>query len=343
MYNEGEVIMQDKHFVFVHCKEDRDVLINKIKYPKTVYHVGNDPQPGEIQMSNKQGIEWIYMTWIVDNYDNLPDYTIFSQAIADDHVHEPLLAFESTLTSGFGSFSFARSLYNQYTTDWVRCHPCASLLEKMGLKLTNVNNASKPIFLCYPGVIFYASREKIREKPKSFYEKLIELDNDDTFYEDFLNEKKPGFFYTDSRKYHPDVRGLNNDELFKVRTVRDKTSYFGRTCEALWFYIFASEEMFDRLDTAQACMGNKLYFNLNREKYSLYTKFTPFPFSDDNFYTILNFKMFENDWFDWNCPNYLKWRETLKEKMIWEGQQMGFDGQGLLDYFEQAGYKHISL
>ena len=335
--------MQDKHFVFVHCKEDRDVLINKIKYPKTVYHVGNNLQPGEIQMSSKQGIEWIYMTWIVENYDNLPDYTIFSQAIADDHVHEPLLAFESTLTSGFGSFAFARSLYNQYTTDWVRCHPCASLLEKMGLKLHNVNNACKPIFICYPGVIFYASRDKIREKPKSFYEKLIELDNDDTFYEDFLNEEKPAFFYNDSRKYHPDVRGMNNDELFKARTVRDKTSYFGRTCEALWFYIFADKQLFNHLDTAQACIGNKLYFNINHEKYSLNFKFVPFPFSDDNFRTTLNFKMFENDWFDWNCPNYLKWRESLKEKMLWEAQRMGFDGQGLLNYFEQAGYKHISL
>lgn len=343
MYNEGEVIMQDKHFVFVHCKEDRDVLINKIKYPKTVYHVGNDPQPGEIHLKNRPGILWIFMTWIVDNYDNLPDYTIFSQAIADDHVHEPLLAFDATLTSDFGSFAFARSLYNQYTTDWVRCHPCASLLEKVGLKLHNVNNTSKPIFICYPGEINFLSKKKILEKPKAFYEKLIELDNDDTFYEDFLNERKPGFFYIDSRKYHPNVRKLSNQELFAERTIRDKTSYFGRTFEALWFYVFADRHTFDRLDTAQACMGNKLYFNFDRKKYSLYTKFTPFPFSDDNFYTILNFKMFENDWFDWNCPNYLKWRETLKEKMIWEGQQMGFDGQGLLDYFEQAGYKHISL
>jgi hypothetical protein len=213
----------------------------------------------------------------------------------------------------------------------------------MGLKLHNVNNACKPIFICYPGVIFYASRDKIREKPKSFYEKLIELDNDDTFYEDFLNEEKPSFFYNDNRKYHPDVRGMNNDELFKARTVRDKTSYFGRTCEALWFYIFADKQLFNHLDTAQACIGNKLYFNVNNEKYNFYLKFIPFPFSQDNFHTILNFKMFENDWFDWNCPNYLKWRESLKEKMLWEAQRMGFDGQGLLDYFEQAGYKHISL
>ena len=136
----------------------------------------------------------------------------------------------------------------------------------MGLKLHNVNNACKPIFICYPGVIFYASRDKIREKPKSFYEKLIELDNDDTFYEDFLNEEKPSFFYNDNRKYHPDVRGMNNDELFKARTVRDKTSYFGRTCEALWFYIFADKQLFNHLDTAQACIGNKLYFNVNNEK-----------------------------------------------------------------------------
>lgn len=335
--------MQDKHFVFVHCKEDRDVLINKIKYPKTVYHVGNDLQPGEIQMSNKQGIEWIYMTWIVDNYDNLPEYTIFSQAVADDHVHEPLLAFESTLTSGFGSFAYARSLYNQYTTDWVRCHPCASLLEKMGLKLHNINNASKTIFMCYPGVIFFVSRDKIREKPKSFYEKLIELDNDDTFYEDFINEQKPSYFYIDNRKYHKELRGLTNQELFNTRTVRDRTSYFGRTCEALWYFIFADKNTFNRLNASQACLGNQLYFNTNRNKYDENFKFSIFPFSENSSETSINYKLLENDWFDWDCPNYIKWRESLVEKTIWEGEQRGFDGRGYLNYLQRMGYKHISL
>lgn len=29
---------QEKHVIILHCKEDRDVFINKIKFPKTVFH-----------------------------------------------------------------------------------------------------------------------------------------------------------------------------------------------------------------------------------------------------------------------------------------------------------------
>jgi hypothetical protein len=335
--------MQDKHFVIVHCKEDRDVFINKLKHPKTVFHVGGNPEPGEIPMSDKQGIEWIYNTWILDNYDNLPEYTIFTQAIPDDHVHEPLIAFEATLKSGFGSFAYARSLYNQYTTDWVRSHPCSTVLEMLGLKLHNVNNCNKPIFMCYPGVIFFLSREKIREKPRSFYENMIAMDNDDLVFETFKNQQKPPFFYTDTRRFHPELKHLSNEELFDARTFRMKNSYFGLTCEALWYYIFADEAMFNHLDTAQAALGNKLYFNTNANKYDPKFIFNIFPFSHSAGQTKINLMLLENDWFDWDCPNYLKWRETLIEKTIWEGEQRGFDGQALLNYYKQIGYKHISL
>jgi hypothetical protein len=40
----------------------------------------------------------------------------------------------------------------------------------------------------------------------------------------------------------------------------------------------------------------------------------------------MNFRLLENNWFDWDCPNYLKWREALIEKTIWEGNQRGFKG-----------------
>ena len=336
-------MQQDKHFVIVHCKEDRDVFINKLKYPKTVYHVGGNPQPGEISMSDKQGIEWIFNTWIVENYDNLPEYTIFTQAIPNDHVIEPLLAFDVTLKSGFGSFAYARSLYNQYTTDWFRCHPCGLLLELMGLKLHNLNNISKSIFICYPGVIFFVSRDKIREKPKSFYQKLIDLDNDDLLYDAFLNEPKPNFFYVDNKKYHPELKHLSNHEVLKARTIRDRRSYFGITCEALWAYIFADKTMFNHLDTAQAALGNKLYFNTNFNVYDSKFKFSIFPFSHNTSETVMNFRLLENDWFDWDCPNYLKWREALIHQTVLEGESKGFDGRVLLKYYEKLGYKHISL
>ena len=132
--------MQDKHFVIVHYKEDRDIFINKLKYPKTVFHVGDNPEPDDIQIDPKHGSQALLAKYILDNYENLPDYVILSQADPTDHVHEPLLAFDSTLTGKWGSFCYARSMHNQYSTSWVRLNPIRSVARKLGIKFHNDNN-----------------------------------------------------------------------------------------------------------------------------------------------------------------------------------------------------------
>jgi hypothetical protein len=101
--------------------------------------------------------------------------------------------------------------------------------------------------------------------------------------------------------------------------------------------------MFNHLDTAQAALGNKLYLDTKNHTYDPNFKFFVFPFASSTQETIMNFKLLENDWFDWDCPNYLKWREKLVEKTIWEGQQRGFDGLEYIKYLEQSGCKHISF
>ena len=45
--------------------------------------------------------------------------------------------------------------------------------------------------------------------------------------------------------------------------------------------------------------------------------------------------MLENDWFDQDCPNYKTWKEALKNNLLNEGNQRGFDGLGLIDYYEK--------
>ena len=84
-------------------------------------------------------------------------------------------------------------------------------------------------------------------------------------------------------------------------------------------------------------------FDLRKNNYNLDFKFCRFPYSPNMSETIMNFKRLENNWFDWDCPNYLKWRKTLVEKTIWEGEQRGFDGLGYVKYLEQSGCKHISF
>jgi hypothetical protein len=340
--------MQDKHFIITHKNEDRDIFINKLKYPKTVYHVGDNPQEGDIVKDPKFSGISIFFQWIIDNYDNLPDYSIFCQAIPDDHVHEPLLAVDATFKGDFGSLCYARSIYNQYSTNWNGniTFPLRNLLHELGYGFFNDNNSSKNLYLLYPGEINFLSRKRIREKPISFYQKIIEWDNNDLFFNFVRNQDFPEFFFDDLYKYHPEIRNRNLSkkaliDFFTKQDPNKKFGYFGYSLEPLWMILFSSKEEFKMLEKSQAVMGNKLYFDLRNSQYDPDFKFNLFPYNDDN--TILNLKLLENSWFDFHCPYYIKWRETLKEKTLTCGEMFGFDGQALLDFYERIGYKHISL
>ena len=350
--------MQDKHFVIFHGREDRDIFINKVNYSKTIYHIdgiGGESEPGDIVVGNQQVTDWIIAKYIVDNYDNLHEYTIFTQADLRDHVHEPLLAIESTLTDQFGSFCYARSLYEQYTLTWGRLHSVYLSSKRLGLDFHNANNARKFIYFCCPGSIFYVHRDRIREKPKSFYENLILCDNDADFFKYVEEYDHPAWLWNEISRLHPELKSLSKKEKIakltkdipKATTLnasKPKDDYFGVSTEPLWSsIIFAGKDLFDLMDTAQATIGNKLYFDLRKNNYDINFKFSRFPYSPNMSETILNFKRLENNWFDWDCPNYLKWREALIEKTIWEGEQRGFDGLEYVKYLEQSGCKHISL
>jgi hypothetical protein len=350
--------MQDKHFVIFHGREDRDIFINKLNYSKTIYHIdgiGGEAEEGDIVVGNQQVTDWIIAKYIVDNYDNLHEYTIFTQADLRDHVHEPLLAIESTLTDKFGSFCYARSLYEQYTLTWGRLHSVYLSSKRLGLDFHNANNSRKFIYYCCPGSIFYVHRDRIREHPKSFYENLIKCDNDEDFFDYIQNYNHPDWLWSEINRFHPQLKNLSKKEKIMKITKdipksitlngsKPKDDYFGVSTEPLWSsVIFAGKDMFDLMDTAQASMGNKLYFNTKNSNYDLNFKFTIFPYSLNITQTIMNFKLFENSWFDLQCPAYKKWRETLIEKTVWEGQQRGFDGLGYIKQLEQYGIKHISF
>jgi hypothetical protein len=112
--------------------------------------------------------------------------------------------------------------------------------------------------------------------------------------------------------------------------------------EALWWTIFQTEETRNLINTAAATKGNKLNFS-SGTSYNSNLTVNKFPFTNDIGSTKMNFKLLENDAFDWSCPNYLKWRETLVEKTIFEGSKFNFNPQALLEYYNSIGYKHITL
>lgn len=336
--------MQDKHVVVFHMKEDRSTFVDKIEYSKTVYHIGGkNPQPGDISCSDKQSIDWIIAQYIVDNYDNLHEYTIFTQADPSDHVHEMLYAMKSTFTAKYGNFAYARAIHNQYSTNWTRWQPISLAAKMMGLEFFNDLNTIKPIFILHPGSIFYVHRDRIRERPKSFYENMIELDNDDNFFDYHYNYDHPKWLW-DIAKEDPNMKGLSKVEILKSKSYRnERNQFWGLSIEPLWYYVFAGEELFNYLNWAQASFCNKLNFNTNNSDYDPDYLFALKPYSYNMHEIVMNFKMLENDWFDWNCPNYLAWREKLIEKTIWEGEQRGFDGKEYVKFLESVGYKHISF
>ena len=348
MYNPKEDIMQDKHLLIVHHSEDREKFINKINLPKTVFHVGNNPQKNDVVKNWKIGYQALFANWVLENYDNLPDFLIVSQADPFDHVIDPITAMNCTFTGSWGSFSYARSLYNQWTTNWHKINPLREIAHYLDVGLTNDNNVSKSMYFFYPGEIFYVSKKKLLEKPKSFYEKIINLDKKEVYFSILRNANKPAYFWNDVSKYHPELNGLTRDKKIEIledfEWCRKKDmGYSGLSLEALWFYIWADQDVFDLVDTAQAAIGNKLYFDTKTNSYNNKVRFNIKPFSDNNHFTMMNFRLFENNWFDWSCPIYLKWRQSLVEQTILEGNNRGFDGKELIKHYEDYGYKHISF
>lgn len=340
--------MQEKHFLFTHYYEDRDIFINKVKYSKTIFHIGDNPQPGDIIKDKKQDFHTFFAEWIIENYNDLPEYLVLCQSEPEDHVHEPLLAIDSTFNSDFGSLSYARSLYNQFATNWNGnlFLPLRDICHRFEHGFHNDNNSSKSLYLLYPGEVVFLSKKRILEKPKSFYQKLIDWDNCDNLFKFMKNLKIPYHVLENLNRNYPQYKNLSKKEKLEIMTskIPNKTyGHFGLCLEALWLILFSSKETFKMLEKSQAVLGNKLYCKTQNTNYDSNFDFEIYPYSKDSGKTILNLKLLENDWFDFNCPYYLEWRKTLIEKTIWEGERRGFDGKKLLEFYNNIGYKHISL
>lgn len=341
--------MQDKHVVIFHGRENRDLFINKVEYSKTIYHIdgiGGKAESNDIVVGNQQGTDWIFAKYIVDHYDNLHEYTIFTQADPSDHVEYMDLAIQSKFTDKFGSFNYARSLYEQYTfgSQWGRLHSTYLSSKILNVDFDNCMNRKKSIYICYPGTAFYIHRDRIRERPKSFYENIIKCDNDQTFFEYVINYDHPKWLYDELDKYNPELRHLSKKDKIVALTInypksitknnsKPRDDYFGVSTEPLWGLFFFDKKLIDLMNKAQQSIGN--LFSVGQD--CLY------PYSNDTQKTILNFKLLENSWFDYECPYYLKWREKLIEHTMNCGNKLGFDGQALLNFYERIGYKHISL
>lgn len=340
--------MQDKHILITHYNEDRDIFINKVKYPKTIFHVGNDPQPGDIVRDKKEDLHRFFAEWIIDNYNNLPEYVVLCQANPYDHVHEPLLALDATFKSDFGSLSFARAIHNQFSLGWDGNFllPLQSFINELGYGFHNDLNTLKPLYFFFPGEANFISRKRILEKPISFYQKFIEWDDCDKIIEFTKKQKFSSDVYNVLLRNYKHLEHLSVKEKIQTLTNKIENKNFGHiglVIEPLWLILFGGNELFNLLEKSQAAMGNKLYFNTKLEKYNLNFKFELFPYSYNLQVLRDNMVLLENDWFDYDCPYYKKWKEKLIERVITESNKHNKDGRLIIEHYQKIGYKHISM
>ncbi|XP_078381629.1 uncharacterized protein LOC144664392 [Oculina patagonica] len=194
--NTGRVFSYE--FVIAHYNENLD-WITPIASNAHVYHKGNDLQPPPVQLHawdrlpNVGRESHTYLHHIINNYDNLPETTIFLQA---DNRHLPCRFFTrppmdyvyeiKSMTSLNITCQKPRRFTSweeiRYSSKWLKILRSGEM-RRANLTLrdffTELFGFPPPSFVYFcPGGCFAATRDMIKKHPKSFYIKAVSfLDN----------------------------------------------------------------------------------------------------------------------------------------------------------------------
>ena len=151
----------------------------------TVYNKGVDPGPGAV-LPNIGREAHTYLHHIVERYDDLADVTVFCQGKPFDHVpdlHKVLrklaggdLSIDGFLWLGFVIDRDDRtgSLLFQNWTKNADHHPLP--LDVFWKALWGEAAADSCVF--YPGGNFMVTRDRVRSRPRAFYEKALRISED---------------------------------------------------------------------------------------------------------------------------------------------------------------------
>lgn len=158
--------------------------LNKLNCKKTIYNKGNDAIDGSIALPNIGRESHTYFHHIVENYENLSDWTFFIQANPFDHVKNMdwvIEGFPHTLEhSGkikidgqvyfFTNGHFKAPIFSN--TDGSPFH--FDKLDINGLlQMLEIRTLSQYEFTA--GCLFCASKEAILRNDKEFYQKCLEI------------------------------------------------------------------------------------------------------------------------------------------------------------------------
>lgn len=154
-------------------------------------------------LNNETGREaHTYFHHICENYENLADFNIFTQANPFDHspnfIEEVKNIVVNKLEPNF------MPLTNYHGEKSIFCdldgkphHPSLNL--QIGMNIIFPNLQIKQ-FEFYPGAIFIVSKSNILNRPKTFYKKCLELSKDQN-WRDSYGKYCCGYFFERTWKY----------------------------------------------------------------------------------------------------------------------------------------------
>lgn len=135
-----------------------------------------DEEMRELRMPNVGREGHTYYKYIVDHYDDLPEYLLCLQAHPFDHSPNILLKIQSWLNAAPGQLpDYATVSEKVLPCNLLRC-PYAGPLPM--IPIYEMLFGQRPTFTDFTfgaGAQFIVSRRRILQRPRSFYEKIVRL------------------------------------------------------------------------------------------------------------------------------------------------------------------------
>jgi hypothetical protein len=131
--------------------------------------------PNEIMMDNVGREGHTYYKYIVDNYDNLPEYTIFLQGHPFDHSPNIIQNLSICAKPSWNRpFKFLSETIHKNNLDFQKgYYPQCEKIYDTHEFLFNSRKNRKITF--GPGAQFMVSRDRILSRSKEYYEKIVKL------------------------------------------------------------------------------------------------------------------------------------------------------------------------
>ena len=144
----------------------------------TIYNKGNDLEFSCIKLNNIGRESHTYIRHIVDNYNNLSDYTIFVQGNPFDHSPGLIGYIENILNLEENNKDFSWLTSNMFRTDFeYKREPNMSVCPYIKFAYETIFGESPDFeaFIFGGGAQFCVSKSRIQERPLSFYKNILDI------------------------------------------------------------------------------------------------------------------------------------------------------------------------